>query len=255
MPDTDLEDDAIDLLILHLNRSGHTADLRDRPDRRKPKDQVDGLTVDALIEIDGEPFAVDVVRATLSGDDMRATDAWHKRVLPLLEKAAQEEGVKCEVRARPPDPVLQRAQDQEEFVMAARRAMRRTVSGPAQMIEGSKIEATVSRDCPDASVLRRVYSSRSYRIDPDEPVHENLSRSLGEALRKKLRGQLKRARALGYPTGILIDQRYDPVHWLAHPGNFRLIVHRVLAQEGAALDAAWVIAQSGKIIDLLRETA
>ena len=68
------EDEVIDLVVRSLCDHGRRTVVVDRPDRRQSQ-KPGGLTVDVILEIDGEKWAMDVMALT-----------WHPDLIPAVEQ-------------------------------------------------------------------------------------------------------------------------------------------------------------------------
>lgn len=226
------EDRVIELIIDNLSRSGREVNLKGRPDRL-PADDTGGLTVDALLQIDEECWALDVMTLRwgqqYEGFVEKLTRELNRRFGGQLRNMKRTLCVTCSVNS-------EKSHFQELLTMAA------SAMASPEGCRGIGLEE--ARLWPWSPGIGPV------EVQPwlgqSANVREDLRLSSGNALKKKLLGQFQRAREMGYRTCLAIDQRGASdlkygANFLAIPQIVVAFLEEIEAEVGTSLDLAAII--------------
>lgn len=199
------EDELLDLVCSKLSRDGRQVVITDRPDRRPPSDVP---PVDAIVRVVegeyGQLWAADVCLVSKKFDPripaaMRElSDALLPSLVPLAEKLGKTLRLLCRAYVRPDNvsgkewQILMREYYTNIFDRAIM-AMTRPTG------EWTDAEVSILWLNEDEKIEERV------RISYSDPFI-NESFAFAPKVRKKLGGQLLRAREAGYPTLLILDQ-------------------------------------------------
>jgi hypothetical protein len=188
------EEQVIALITADLIRSGRSAALVDRPDGNP--DRADGLTVDAELSVDGERWAMDVTtlrwRRDLEGSVQKLKTRLEKEFGAQLRATGRMLVLTCHVSSD--EPVIR------SLIELARRA----VASGLDQTRGDEAAVLVP-SMPELGLVEvQPWLGQSANL------REEILLSSGEPFTKKLKGQLSRARELGYRTCLAIDQRGSP---------------------------------------------
>jgi hypothetical protein len=230
------EDRVIELVIADLLRSGCTATLVDRPDRNS--DRIDGLTVDAELAIDEERWALEVTT-------LRWRQGLEGAVQKLESRLAKEFGAQLEAVGRTLTLTCHVSTD-ERVVRALVELVRAAVVSGQNQQRGDEA-ASLWPWAPELGALVvQPWLSQTAN------VREEIVLSSGDALGKKLRRQLSRARALGYRTCLALDQRGSTdlkfgANFLPLPDTIVAAVAEVEADAGDSLDALVLIREDDRV--------
>ena len=230
------EDRVIELVTADLVRSGRAAALLDRPDRNS--ERMDSLTVDAELAVDDERWAMDVTtlrwQQSLEGAVQKLQARLEKEFSAQLKAASRTLCVTCHVSTA--ETVIR------SIVELARQAV---LSGRDQ-VRGDEA-ATLWPWSPELGAVEvQPWLGQSANL------REEIVLSSGQPLAKKLRGQLSRARELGYRTCLAIDQHGSPdlkfgANFLPLPGTIVAAVEEVEAEVGDSFDAVVLIREDDAV--------
>ena len=199
----------------------------DRIDRR--------LTVDAVISVDGVSWAADHERV-INDRDLPA--AYAKAVgylTPRLNMISGEHQVGLAIKFDPPRWVrgskLPKAAWEEIITVA------QDVAANRQPHENLGLSVWPMPASAGVRLSPLVY--------PVGALGAEYERALREALGKKLRGQLQRAKNLGFPVLLLLDQMPDPAcnawtMFAPEEGMLASAVSKLLSQAPGVVDAVWL---------------
>lgn len=235
MSKTDHEDRALDALVAALVAMGHDAAVTAHPDR-DPSDQ---LTVDAIVTVDGTPWAVDHI--LLSRDDRipgaRATG--EKRLQRPLEAIAADAGLAMSISYQPRTGPDAAAYYDSVLEMAKAAA----VDGDNRHAGDGFTMVQIMHNSPPGMV-----SLTSFLTMTGNPlVSQQIEEGIGRALDKKLTKQLRRAKDAGYPVMLLLDSAPRPgshndTVWMAgHPATVLAAVQPHLDAHPGVVDQVWWI--------------
>lgn len=235
------EDDVIALVTASIRCSGQSVEILGRPDRNHRRG--DGLTVDAELAVGGELWAIDVMtlrwRSDLEASVKKLERRLEEEFGTQLDNANRTLIVTCHISTD--------EQDIRALVELARQAI---VSGQSRR-----------RGDEAAMLLSRSPQLGAVEVEPvlgqSANVREEIVLSSGEALKKKLRGQLSRARALGYRTCLAIDQRGSRdlefgANVLPLPETVVAAIEQVEATVGTLCDILFLIQESDRVLWLRR---
>lgn len=235
------ENAVIDRVVDSLIRSGQLVTILDRPDRSHRGG--DGLTVDAELAVGGERWALDVM-----------TLRWQSELESLVQKLKRrledEFGTQLDNAGKTLIVTCHISSD-EQHIRALVDLSRQTMGSGQSRRRGSEVVSLWSRSPQLGAVKVEPVLGQSAN------VREEIVLSLGDALKKKLRGQLSRARALGYRTSLAIDQRGAPdlefrANVLALPETVASAIERVEATVGTLCDILVLIQESDRVLWLRR---
>jgi hypothetical protein len=255
MPSTgslEREDRVIQQLVKHLQSSGATVTVVARPDR----DVEHELTVDVVLRIDDEEWAVDVCALAHSPNKpmavRRADEVLHKALEPIAE--AHQVAIHVTCVAQEGEPGTPWGSDYYAAIVAE--ALRLAPNGPADMMvidDGTYVHIVDAGQEPSSAWSGDVQVSTWLNSSPD--IAEQVTNSLGTPIGSKLRGQLSVAREAGYRTALLLDAVAP-----ADTGNWRHFDAGPLSVAAAldsldvgnrGLDAAWLCDGQGHIHQVL----
>lgn len=172
------EDRVVALVIADLVQSGRSAALLDRPDRNP--NRVDGLTVDAELEVDGERWATDVTTLRWRKDLERAVDK-------LAAKLQGEFGAQLDAAHLTLVVTCHVSTDENVIGSLVELARQAIVSG--QTLERGDESAAL---WPRSSELGAVWIQPW--LGQSAELRLEVATSSGESIGKKLKGQLFRER-------------------------------------------------------------
>lgn len=228
------EDQVVDLVIADLSRSGRLVKVVDRPDRGQSR-RIDGLTVDAELEVDGERWALDVT-----------TLRWHSGLEGAVQKLkvqlTEEFGPQLEAAGRSLIVICHISKNEKSILSILELVRQAVVSGRNQR-HGDESAAF----CPWSPALGAV------EVQPwlgqSANLTEEIVLSFGNPLEAKLKGQLLKARSLGYRTCLAIDQRGSPdlkygANFLPSPETILIAIQKVEAKVGTSCDYLVIIREN-----------
>lgn len=226
------EDEVVALIVADLVRSGRSTTIIDRPDRNAGR--ADGLTVDAELVVDAEPWALDVT-----------TLRWHQGLEGAVQKIrarlTREFGAQLQALGRTLIVTCHVSTDEQVIRSLVELARQAVVSGHQR--RGDE-EAALWPWSPELGVIEvQPWLGQSANLI------EEVVLSSGDALGKKLRGQLARARGRGYRTCLAIDQSGSPdlrfgANFLPLPGTIVAAVEQVEVTAGASFDVLVLVGDS-----------
>jgi protein tyrosine phosphatase (PTP) superfamily phosphohydrolase (DUF442 family) len=238
------EDEALTELVDELIARGRQATIVRRPDRDK---QDSGLTVDAIISIDGQAWAFDHFILSRPPDLPPARAAGERELQPRLDAVARAASVGLFVSYLPHSKEKysqQEIQDYYDHVVSIAEEAAKTGS-----FVGSDDGFTTADTFPGPPAANLApFSDTGASVWLGDQVEAGIKATL----ESKLSGQLARAKALGYPVGILIDQIPRPgkqsTVWLASPTGIARVVQAVLSRHPGVVGQVWLRpAQKAKI--------
>ena len=230
------EDRVIELVIADLVRSRRVVTLLDRPDRNA--ERADGLTVDAELAVDEERWAMDVTT-------LRWYEGLEGAVQKLESRLVREFGSRLEAVGQTLTVTCHVSTDEHVIRSLVDLARDAVVSGQNK----ERGDETVSL-WPWSPELGAV------KVEPwlgqSANLREEIILSSGEPLGKKLRGQLSRARELGYRTFLAIDQRGSPdlrfgANFLPLPGTIVAAVEDVETEARDSFDVLVLIREDNTV--------
>lgn len=229
-------------MVRSLCDHGHQTQVVDRPDRHKSQEP-ERLTVDVILDIDGEKWAMDVMALT-----------WHPDLTPAVEKLTTQ---------------LTKEFGPKLTAMKKTMFLRAHVS-PDQFVQDSLVE--IVRSAIDSGeYVRR--GDTSVKFDPWEEqvgavwvgtwlqgsfrVQDEIFNSAGPSIAKKLRGQALRAHELGFRTMLAMDQRGSRdlkygANYLAHPQTIRIALERTESDVEQNFDSVAVV-QANDTVNWIRK--
>lgn len=231
------EDQVVDLVIADLSQSGRLARVVDRPDRGQSR-RADGLTVDVELEVDGERWAMDVTtlrwHSGLEGAVQKLEDRLTKEFGPQLEAVGRTLIVTCRVSKN--------EKSIHSIIELARQAV---VSGQNQR-RGDEAAALYPWSPELGAVEVQPWLGQLTNLT------EEIVLAFGNSLEEKLKGQLVKARALGYRTCLAIDQRGSPdlkygANFLPLPETILIGVHKVETKVGTSCDYLAIIRENDAV--------
>jgi hypothetical protein len=230
------EDQALAELVDELNARGRKATIVRHPDR----DKLDtGLTVDAIIQIDGRDWAVDHFLLSRSSDLPPARAAGERELQPRLDAVAQTHKTGLLVSYLPQSKEKYSAQQIQDYYnhvvkVAEDAAATRSFVGS----DDGFTTASPLAGPPFANLAP--FSDTETSVWLGAQVEAGIK----DTLESKLKGQLARAKALGYPVAILIDQIPRPgkqsTVWIASPVGIARVVQGILNTHPGVVDQVWL---------------
>lgn len=230
---------AIQLLCDTLTAAGQPASIVGRPDQ----DPTDPLTVDAVIDVDGRRWAVDVCAVTFSPKLLPAMQRGDAALRGPLEAIAAREGCGLRVAYVPQEGEPGEADwgaDYYKRIIEAAEGLAQQGAGASELVaDGTDIEVLME---PEAGAPR-VQLLKWLAKTPD--IAQSVTDELTRPVTKKLTGQLARAKSAGYPVALLLDlvAPVDTKLWrqfMAGPESVREAVQPLLGQYPGVVDQVWL---------------
>ena len=236
------EDEVIDLVVRSLCDHGRRTLVVDRPDRRQSQ-KPGGLTVDVILEIDGEKWAMDVMALTWRRDRNPAVDK-------LAARLTKEFGSKL-------------IAINKTMFLIAHVSLDQAVQDSLVELVRSALDSGKNLRCRDESVE---FYPWQFRLGPVcvQPwlqtsfrVSEEIFNSAGPSIAKKLRGQALRARELGFRAMLAMDQRGSRdlkygANYMAHPQTIRIALERTESDVEQNFDSVAVV-QANDTVNWIRK--
>jgi hypothetical protein len=234
------EDEALRLLCSELTGRGLQATITAHPDR----DPRHPLSVDALIRVDGDEWAVDhclLSRAQSLPTAMRAAES---ALQAELDQIAVASGQMIVASYLPQTGALGERWGEDYYKRITELAKRAVTTGG--LVPGDDGFATVQAIPSETAgaVLTPFTDTTGNPL-----VSAQVTAGLREPLLKKLDGQLKRAQEAGYRTALLLDQVPRPgaqshTVWMASPtvvaGVAASILREHREKNARVLDQVWL---------------
>ncbi|OLE28816.1 MAG: hypothetical protein AUG49_01300 [Catenulispora sp. 13_1_20CM_3_70_7] len=235
----DHEDAALAALVDELTGRGKSVRITDHPDRSPGNT----LTVDALIDIDGTIWAVDHCLVSRPPQLPPAVANAEKLLEPALEALAVKEQCRIVASFAPISGKTGKAQDATFYQdMIAKVtvgiATRKTVYEP------NRFHIEFTEDDPEVVLMPWAVDGAAGLSSADQ-----VDEGLRDAVTKKLNGQLSRAKQVGYPTMLLLDQIPRPgtmcsTVWNAGPTAVAGAIQRIIDDHRhnnpPVLDQVWL---------------
>lgn len=233
------EREAVRSFTRELARRGRRALVVSWPEdeERDPR----GLTVDALLDIDGELYAVDHSRVTYGPRVVPALVESDRRLAERLERLAAAHGRAIVVSLAPPDGSP-----------GARDAFLDLV---VELAEAALLDGT-SYLADDGATSVQLLPTPTIRGGPNRvaifgrlastpSVEEQVRSALRAPVEKKLSRQLARARSLGYRAILLLDQYPPPAavapsNELAAPATIASVMGDLVVDHPGVLTESWL---------------
>lgn len=234
----DEEDRAVELLCRFLTDAGQPSAHLRSPDR----DPQDPLTVDAVINVAGREWAVDVCAVTFS-PRLRPAMARGESVLRApLEAIAAEAGIGLHVAYLPQEGEAGTAWGGAYYgrIIETARSLVADGEGALEVVaDGTHIEVLAEPNGGEPRVRLSAWLSKT----PD--IRESVALELTDPVTKKLKGQLARAKSAGYPVALLLDlvAPQDVGVWrqfMAGPDAVRQAVLPLLDLFPGVVDQVWL---------------
>ena len=231
------EDAALQALVDQLNSRGRPAAIVSRPDR--DGSSLPGLTVDAIIGIDGQDWAVDHCLLSRPPDLPGALAAAAGALQPRLDAVAQQYQCGLAVSYLPQSTSQHSRQEigdyyNEVVATAERAAQAKMFVGADENMAADYFPSTP----PVAHLMPFTDTIGSPRMS------DQVNAGLAATLDKKLTGQLARAKALGFPVALLIDQVPRPGKQSTVVSASPMLIARVVQQSLNAhpgvVDQVWL---------------
>lgn len=219
------EDQVVDLVISDLIWSGSSVTLLDRPDRSAKRS--DGLTVDAELSVDGQRWAMDVTtlrwRPGLEGAVQKLETRLEREFGDDLEAAGRTLAMTCHVSA------------EEQVIRSLVELARLAVTSGQSQVRGDEAASLWPWSPELGAVVVQPWLGQSANLQNEIVL------SSGDALARKLRGQLSGARGLGYRTCLAIDQRGAAdlkfgANFMPHPETIVNAIEQVEVEAGTPFD-------------------
>ncbi|BAJ32531.1 MULTISPECIES: hypothetical protein [Kitasatospora] len=246
----DHEDEALQALVDGLVARGHAVTLAAHPDR----DPGHPLTVDGIFLVDSIEWAVD---HCLLSQDSRLIPALDEAVTKLtddLEAVAQEFKCALVVSFQPQDRELGRAAIDAYYESVVELSRQAAAAGDSKFNDDGFTSAQVVPGAAGVDLITLASITGNARLD------SQITQGIGEALKKKLTKQLKKAKDAGFPVMLLLDQHPRPgsrngTVWQTSHGNTVLAaVKPILDLHPGVVDQLWYRPLVGPV-QLLHETA
>ncbi|MGI8448063.1 MAG: hypothetical protein ACR2MP_12975 [Streptosporangiaceae bacterium] len=239
MSDKDVhEDAALQALVDQLNSRGRRAAIVSRPDR--DGSSLAGLTVDATVRIDGQDWAVDHCLLSRPPDLPGALAAATTALQPRLDAVAQQYQCGLAVSYLPQSTSQHSKKEigayYDEVVATAERAAQ------AKMFAGGADENMAADHFPSTPPVAHLMPFTDTIGSPR--MSDQVDAGLTATLAKKLTGQLARAKNLGFPVALLIDQVPRPGKQSTVVSASPMLIARVVQQSLNAhpdvVDQVWL---------------
>jgi len=231
------EDDALSALVDELTSRGRQAAVVRNPDRVN----ADPLTVDAILSIDGQDWAVDHFVLAWQPDLVGALEAADRLLQPQLDALVQAHTCGLLVRYRPHSRDKYTRQQIADYYCAvvalAKDAVR---TGDASLEDGATFAFSFPSEPPVVHLQADTDTSPDGSIWLGDQIEAGLT-----TLRKKLSGQLLTAKAAGLRVAILIDQTSRPNSKQSSMGgtpaaSIAKVTQRILNEHPGVVDQVWL---------------
>ena len=223
---------ALEGLVEHLRDQNHVARITSWPE----DEPADPLSVDARIVIDGQEWAADHQRIVYDPKHPAAEKAARNYLRPRLEELAYRHKVGFNVGFYPPrwgkgDPLPTQAWDRIVAVASEAGASGRRFEELGLL--------SVWPMPPSWGVQFLVWAAE------DASLGSQYEKALRAPLNEKLSGQLRRAKDLGFPVLLLLDQLPEPDSeawsmWAPEHGTLALVLSKLLNSALGVVDAVWL---------------
>jgi len=232
------EREAILALCDRLSADGRPARVESWPEEEQGRP--DGLTVDALLVVDGRQWAVDHSRLTYGSRTVPGIEEVEREMRSPLEALALRYGRAVTVSVRAPEgPRTQRRDCYDRVLELVDAAL---LSGTSFCTD----DGFTSVDLTDGPTITGTDEHVSFMHWPGRTpdLADQVRDGVRESLAKKLSGQLARAQRLGYSVMLLLDQLSPPSaapsQFLPSPATIAIAVHAVLDEKPNVVDEAWL---------------
>ena len=222
---------ALEGLVEHLRDQNHASRITAWPE----DDPADPLSVDARIVIDGQEWGADHQRIVYDPKHPAAEKAARKYLRPRLEELASRHRVGFNVGSYPPrwgrgDPLPTQAWDRIVAVAYE-------VGASGRRFE--ELGLSVWPMPPSRGVQFIVWAAENASLGGQ------YEKALREPLNKKLSGQLRRAKDLGFPVLLLLDQLPEPESeawsmWTPEHGTLAQVLSKLLNSVPGVVYAVWL---------------
>ena len=224
-----------------------------RPDRESGNP----LSVDAVIRIDGESWAIDVCSLAHAATFPVAQERARTVLMRELDPIAAAHGVRIAVTCRAVDGQPGESWGADYYAHIVAEAARLAVLGPAEdfTVIGDGTYVWIRPQNEAAAGDQQKDVSIQIWLGQSPEIAKEVERDMAAPLAKKLSGQLAGAKAAGLKIGLLLDAvaPQDTGNW-RHFEAGEISVAQALATlnaEERGLEAAWFCHASGKIIRVL----
>ncbi|WP_329553666.1 hypothetical protein [Streptomyces sp. NBC_00696] len=234
------EDEALRLFCSELTARGFQATITSHPDR----DPHHPLSVDALISVDGDEWAVDHCLLSRAQNLPAAMKAAEAALQAKLDQIAVANGQMIVASYLPQTGTLGERWGEgyyERIIDLAKQAV--TAGGLVAGDDGFATVQAIPSETPGAALT-------PFTDTTGNPlVSAQVTAGLREPLLKKLDGQLRKAQEAGYRTALLLDQVPRPgaqshTVWMASPtvvaGVTASILQEHREKNGHVLDQVWL---------------
>jgi hypothetical protein len=250
MPSTTFERDAI---TGFLNQLTAETGAEVGPVSHPEDDPRNPLTVDALVEVDGESWAIDHMRLVYERTVIPSADDAHRRLRESLREVARRHGRSLNVAVLPPRRHCAMTGEQINAYYA--RIVAKAEESAASGQNWFDLDATTSvqvRDRQDAPNPPSVEIATW--MAEDASIEAQVVAALQEPVREKVRGQLAAAKAAGSRVLLLIDQMQDPTRrqpalFLASPATVTHVVLGILGGTPDIVDSVWFRSTNGLVLE------
>ncbi|MGO4417222.1 hypothetical protein AB4Z54_00195, partial [Streptomyces sp. MCAF7] len=259
------EDAVLALVCQTLSHTHRNVTIEGRPDRLPPGQRP--FEVDALLRVRSSDsdrvWAADVCTIPLPQAMPGAVASFKKRVVPELEKLAEQAGraltVSCHPRLFSQDESKnarkrQTAADTSAVVQAASRALSFGQDHLPASDDDLRLRILVHDYPKHADGSSVAFMPFVGGTDPD--IAAQLRRDLAPHVREKLNKQLKTPRQAGHPTLLVLDQAGHggmpvPTNFLPSQATIRIVVEECLADFPGVLDACVLVTPEDNAIEMI----
>ena len=230
---------AVHALVRELAERGRRAVVVSWPEdeERDPR----GLTVDALVDIDRELYAVDHSRVTYGPHVPATPDESASGLAQRLDRVAADHG-RAIVVSLAPSPGAQTVRDgfYDDVVELAEAAL---LDGTSLLAEDGTTSVQVLQTPTIGGSSDRVAIFGWVASTPT--VREQVQSALRAPVEKKLTRQLARARTLGYRAILLLDQvappdAVAPSNEMASPATIGSVLNDLVLRHPDVLSECWL---------------
>jgi hypothetical protein len=206
-------------------------------------DEWSGLTVDGVLDVGGERWAVEHVRATWEPSTTPAVTDAIDRLLPRLDQIAERHQRGIHVGVYPARGKARAAQYDEVVARAERAA-----ATGHDVFDDDGFTVQIS-DQPAGAHLSVMLASNLF-------IGRQIAAGLVPALERKLDRQLAHAKSAGYKVAVIVDQTEPagiPQSAIPYglPMTVAQVVAPVLERAPAIVDQLWVRDRAGRFLRIL----
>jgi hypothetical protein len=199
-------------------------------------DPSDPLTVDALLRLDGQEWAVEHARVAYQSRLVPASDSVRRALQGPLEELTKGRGRGLWVSVLPPPPPIG-SPEGRAYCERVRSVAEAALDSGEAAFDDDGFTTVQLIDDPTVAICTFLAA--------DPRKGSQVEEGIAGAVRKKLSGQLLRAKQAGYKVLLLLDQvqpasSRQPSRFLASPQTVAAVVRPLLDAQQGVVDEVWL---------------